>query len=155
MMDDIPLRARQSSLGDASRYLDVGYEPLYPFGYGRSYTEFKYANLRLSTQRAKLNDTIQVSVDLTNTGKMEAEEIAQLYTRDLVASLTRPVKELKGFKKIRLKPGETTTVTFDLPINSLGFNNSQMRYVVEPGAFKLRVGGDSQSGLESNFEVVE
>ena len=155
MMDDIPLRARQSSLGDASRYLDVGYEPLYPFGYGLSYTEFKYANLRLSTQRAKLNDTIQVSVDLTNTGKMEAEEIAQLYTRDLVASLTRPVKELKGFKKIRLKPGETTTVTFDLPINSLGFNNSQMRYVVEPGAFKLWVGGDSQSGLESDFEVVE
>ena len=86
---------------------------------------------------------------------MEAEEIAQLYTRDLVASLTRPVKELKGFKKIRLKPGETTTVTFDLPINSLGFNNSQMRYVVEPGAFKLWVGGDSQSGLESDFEVVE
>jgi beta-glucosidase len=155
MIDDIPLRARQSSLGDAARYLDIGYEPLFPFGYGLSYTEFKFANLRLSSQRAKLNDTIHVSVDLTNTGKMEAVEIAQLYTRDLVASLTRPVKELKGFKRVQLKPGETKTVTFDLPIHTLGFHNSQMSYVVEPGGFKLWVGGDSQSGLESAFEVVE
>jgi beta-glucosidase len=155
MIDDIPPRARQGSLGDAARYLDIGYLPLYPFGYGLSYTEFKYANLRLSSQRVKLGDTIRVSVDLTNSGQMEAEEISQLYVRDVVASLTRPVKELKGFKKVRLKPGETKTVTFDLPVNSLGFHNSEMRYVVEPGTFHLWVGGDSQSGLQSEFDVTD
>jgi beta-glucosidase len=103
----------------------------------------------------KLGDTIRVSVDLTNSGQMEAEEISQLYVRDVVASLTRPVKELKGFKKVRLKPGETKTVTFDLPVNSLGFHNSEMRYVVEPGTFHLWVGGDSQSGLQSEFDVTD
>jgi beta-glucosidase len=153
LINDIPLRARQSSLGDAARYLDIGYLPLYPFGYGLSYTEFKYSNLRLSTQRANLGDTIQVSVDLTNAGKMDADETVQLYVRDLVASLTRPVKELKGFQKIHLKSGETKTVTLNLPVSTLGFHNSQMRYVVEPGTFHLWVGGDSQSGLESEFEV--
>jgi beta-glucosidase len=155
LIDDIPPRARQSSLGDASRYLDIGYEPLYPFGYGLSYTEFAYANLRLSAPKAKRADTVRVQVDLTNAGDREAEEIAQLYVRDLVGSLTRPVRELKGFQKVRLRPRETRTLTFDLPIASLGFHDSTMRYVVEPGGFKVFVGGDSRATLEAGFEVVE
>ena len=154
LIDDIPPRARQSSLGDAARYLDIGYLPLYPFGYGLSYTEFKYANLRLSSPRVTRGDTMQVSVDLTNAGDREAEEVAQLYVRDLVGSLTRPVKELKGFKRVRLGPRETKAVTFDLPASSLGFHDREMRYVVEPGAFRLWVGGDSQSGLETGFDVL-
>lgn len=155
MMDDIPLRAYQGSLGDAARYLDIGYLPLYPFGYGLSYTEFKYANLQISSKRIKIGDSIKVSVELTNSGQMEAEEVVQLYVRDLVASLTRPVKELKGFKRIRLEPDETKKVTFDLSSNILGFHNSDMKYVVEPGRFNLWVGGDSQAELMAEFEIVK
>ena len=153
-IDEIPERAPQSSLGDAARYLDIGYEPLYPFGYGLSYARFQYSNLRLSSARVRAEDTLRVSVEVTNTGKQEAEEMAQLYVRDLVASLTRPVKELKGFQKMRLKPGETRTATIEVPCRTLGFHNRQMRYVVEPGRFQLWLGGDSQSGLAAEFEVV-
>jgi beta-glucosidase len=155
LIDDIPPRARQSSLGDASRYLDIGYEPLYPFGYGLSYTSFRYANLRLASERVKRDGTLRVEVDLTNTGDREGVEIAQLYVRDLVASLTRPVKELKAFQRVRLAARETKTLAFDLEADSLGFHGRDNRYVVEPGAFRLWVGGDSASGLEGGFEVVE
>ncbi len=155
LIDDIPLRARQSSLGDAARYLDIGYEPLYPFGYGLSYASFRYANLKLASDRVKRSDTLRVQVDLTNTGARAADEIAQLYVRDLVGSLTRPVKELKGFSRVRLAAGETRTLTFDVPVASLGFHDASMRYVVEPGAFRLWVGGDSRASLEAGFEVVE
>jgi len=155
LIDDIPLRARQSSLGDAARYLDIGYEPLHAFGYGLSYTSFRYANLRLAPARAKRSDTLQVLVDLTNTGARAGDEIAQLYVRDLVGSLTRPVKELKGFRRVRLAAGETRTLAFDVPVAALGFHDRSMRYVVEPGTFRLWVGGDSQSGLEAGFEVIE
>jgi beta-glucosidase len=153
LLDDIPLHARQSSLGDASRYLDIGYLPLYPFGYGLSYAEFKYANLRLSAQRLRLGETLRVTVELTNAGSVEAEETAQLYIRDLVGSVTRPVKELKGFQKVRLKPNETKTLNFELPAQALGFHNRQMQYVVEPGTFHIWIGGDSQAGLEGEFEL--
>jgi beta-glucosidase len=155
LIDDIPPRARQSSLGDASRYLDVGYEPLYPFGYGLSYTEFRYANLSLTPARVGRGDTLHVRVDVTNAGPRGGEETVQLYVRDLVASLTRPVKELKAFQRVRLAAGETKAVELDVPVSSLGFHGRDMRYVVEPGAFKLWVGGDSHSGLEGGFEVVE
>ena len=155
LIDDIPPRARQSSLGDASRYLDIGFEPLYPFGYGLSYTEYRYANLRLSAERVGKADTLRVLVDVTNTGSRDGLEIVQLYVRDLVASLTRPVKELKAFQRVRISAGETKVVELELPVASLGFHDAAMRYVVEPGAFRLWVGGDSASGLESGFEVVE
>jgi beta-glucosidase len=155
LIDDIPPRARQSSLGDASRYLDIGYEPLYPFGYGLSYTSFRYANLRLASERVTRDGTLHVELDLTNTGEREGIEIAQLYVRDLVASLTRPVKELKAFQRVKLAARETKTLAFDLEAASLGFHGRDNRYVVEPGAFRLWVGGDSASGLEGGFEVVE
>jgi beta-glucosidase len=154
MIDDIPRKAYQSEPGDAARYLDIGYLPLYPFGYGLTYTQFKYDNLRVSSRKVRLADSLQVSVDLTNTGSREAVETPQLYVRDLVASLTRPVRELKGFQRVTLAPGQTRTVTFNVPVSSLGFHNREMRYVVEPGEFRVWVGPDAQSGPETGFEVV-
>jgi beta-glucosidase len=153
MMDDIPLRARQSSLGDAARYLDIGYLPLFPFGYGLTYTGFRYSNLRVGTARVPITGVLRVSVDLSNVGPREGEEIAQLYVRDLVGSLTRPVRELKAFRKVALKPGETRTVEFEVPVGSLGFHGRDLRYAVEPGQFRLWIGSDSQSGLTAEFEV--
>jgi beta-glucosidase len=154
MMDDIPLRAYQSSLGDAARYLDIGYLPLYPFGYGLSYTEFAYANLKITSDKIRLGDALHVSVEVTNAGDVEAEEVVQLYVRDLTASLTRPVKELKGFERIRLKPKETGSVVFTLSSAALGFHDNEMQYVVEPGKFNLWVGGDSQADLMAEFQII-
>jgi beta-glucosidase len=153
MIDDIPLRAYQASLGDAARYLDIGYLPLHPFGYGLSYTTFVYANLKVSQDRIRIGETIFVSIEVTNTGEMEAEEVVQLYIRDLTASLTQPVRELKGFERIRLKPKETKIVHFDLSSKILGFHNSAMQYIVEPGKFHLWVGGDSQTNLMAEFTI--
>lgn len=155
MIDDIPLRAYQSSLGDAARYLDIGYEPLYPFGYGLSYTQYEYANLKLSSDRIKLNGSMKVSVEVTNTGDMEAGEVVQLYIRDLAASLTRPVKELKGFERISLKPNETKTVTFDLSTDDFGFYTNEGKYLVESGKFNLWAGGSSEAELMTEFEIVK
>ena len=155
LIDDIPVHAFQHSLGNTSHYLDIGYLPLYPFGYGLSYTRFKYNDVKLSAEKIKIGEKIGVSVDLINAGGVEAEEVVQLYVRDLVASITRPVKELKGFQRIRLKPGERRTVILDLSSQDLGFHNADMKYTVEPGKFHLWVGGDSQSGLMAEFELVE
>ena len=155
MIDDIPVRAYQSSLGDASRYLDIGYKPLYPFGYGLSYSNFDYANLKLGKTILTVGGILDVSVDVTNSGIFEAEEVVQLYIRDLVGSRTRPVKELKGFRRIRLKPGEIKKVKFQLDTNELGFHDPEMRYVVELGKFDIQVGGNSQSGLTDSFELMK
>jgi beta-glucosidase len=151
MINDIPQRAYQSSLGDAARYLDIGYLPQFPFGYGLSYSQFVYSNLHIVSEKIRLGETLKIEVQVTNAGPMEAEEVVQLYIRDVTASMTRPVRELKGFERIRLKPQEAQTVSFDLSSKNLGFHDSSMQYVVEPGRFQLRVGGDSQSGLRSSF----
>ena len=155
MIDDIPVRAYQSSLGDAARYLDIGYEPLYPFGYGLSYTRFAYSKLELEQTELKVGDVLNVSVEIKNSGGFDAEEVVQLYVRDLVGSRTRPVKELKDFIRIRLKSGEKRKVMFELDTHELGFHNQDMHYIVEPGHFDVQVGGSSQSGLKGTFEVVE
>jgi beta-glucosidase len=155
MIEDIPLRAPQSSLGDAARYLDIGYLPLYPFGYGLSYTKFAYENIRVLPERIRIGERFKASVKVTNIGEMEAEEVVQLYVRDLTASLTRPVRELKGFERIRLKSRETKTVVFDLSTESLGFHNIRMQYVVEPGKFHLWIGGDSQADLMAEFQLID
>ncbi len=155
LIDDIPVEAGQTSLGNTSFYLDAGFDPLYPFGYGLSYSTFRYGNVRLSSAELKKNDVLTVECDLTNTGEYEATEVVQLYIQDKVGSVTRPVKELKRFTRIQLKPGETRTVVFDLPVEELAFWNIDMVRVVEPGDFGLWVATDSQSGDEFLFKVVD
>ena len=137
-----------------SGYLDVTNEPLYPFGYGLSYTTFEYADLKFSAETMHPDEELTVSVSVTNTGQYAGKEVVQLYIRDLVGSITRPVKELKGFQKIELKAGETKTVTFGLTTDDLSFYNSDLKYVYEPGAFRVFVGGDSKNTLESGFELI-
>jgi len=127
-----------------SNYLDVSNEPLYPFGYGLSYTTFEYGDLKLSNTLAKGNQTIKATIMLRNTGKYDGQEVVQLYIRDLVASVTRPVKELKGFQKIALKAGETKQVTFNITPQELKFYNSDLKYDWEPGEFEIMVGTNSK-----------
>lgn len=153
LLNDIPVEAGQTSLGCTSFYMDAGFDPLFPFGYGLSYTTFKYSNVKLSSASLKKNDVLTVTFDLENTGKYEGTEIAQLYVQDKVASVTRPVKELKRFTRVNLKPGEKKNVTFELPISELAFFNIDMAKVVEPGDFGLWVAPNSQLGEEVFFKV--
>lgn len=136
-----------------SKYLDIANTPLYPFGYGLSYTNFALSNIRLSATQIAPNGSLNVSVDVQNTGSREGTEVVQLYIRDLVGSITRPVKELKGFERVSLNSGEKRTVTFTLKPEHLGFYNAQNKFVVEPGDFKVWVGQSSADGLESSFTV--
>jgi beta-glucosidase len=139
-----------------SKYLDVSWTPLFPFGYGLSYTQFRLSNLQLSARRIQPNGRVTASVEVENTGKRAGDEVVQLYIRDVAASVTRPVMELKGFQKITLRPGEKRRVEFTLAPEHLGFYNREMRFVVEPGEFKVMVGNSSadEHGLETSFEVV-
>jgi beta-glucosidase len=137
-----------------SNYLDVTNEPLYPFGYGLSYTTFSYGDLRLSAPSFKAGESIEATVRVTNTGKYEGKEVVQLYTRDMVGSITRPVKELKAFQKINLKPGESREVTFTLTAEDLKFYNAALQYVAEPGAFKLFIGSNSRDVKEADFKLL-
>lgn len=137
-----------------SKYLDVDWKPLFPFGYGLSYTKFEITNLRLSAQRIPSTGRLAVTVDVRNTGKRAGDEVVQLYIRDQVASVTRPVKELKGFQRVTLQPGETKQVEFMLGSEQLGFWNRQMRFVVEPGEFRVLVGANSEDVIEASFEVL-
>ncbi len=154
-LDEVPLEASQTSEGSSSSYMDVGAQPLYPFGYGLSYTTFKYGKPQLSADALSAKDVLTVTFELENTGKYEGTEVAQLYVQDKVASVTRPVKELKRFTRVTLKPGEKKTVTFELPISELAFWNIDMVHTVEPGDFGLWVGPDSQTGEEVFFKVVD
>ena len=127
-----------------SNYLDVSNDPLYPFGYGLSYTTFSYGDVKLSSNSAKGNQTLTATVAVTNSGNREGKEVVQLYIRDVVGSVTRPVKELKGFQKISLKPGETKTVSFSITPNDLKFYNNELKYDWEPGEFIIMIGGNSR-----------
>ena len=153
LLNDIPIKAGQTSLGCTSYYLDTGYGPLFPFGYGLSYTKFEYANIAIDKAEYAEGDTIVVEYDLTNTGNYDATEVAQLYVRDLVGSVVRPVKELKRFERVELKAGETKHCRFELPVAELAFWNRDMEYVVEPGNFQLWVAGDSATGEPLAFAV--
>ncbi len=137
-----------------SNYLDVENSPLFPFGYGLSYTSFQYGDLKLSSTTLKTTGTIRASITVTNTGNYDGEEVVQLYLRDMVASIARPVKELKGFQKIFLKKGESKLVSFTIGIEDLKFYNAALKYVTEPGDFKLFVGGNSQEVKEGSFKLV-
>ncbi|MFQ5501858.1 MAG: glycoside hydrolase family 3 N-terminal domain-containing protein [Phycisphaerae bacterium] len=137
-----------------SKYIDIPSTPLYPFGHGLSYTEFRFGNLKVEPKRIGPAGRVRVSVEVENIGAREGDEVAQLYVRDLIGSVTRPVKELKGFRRIRLNPGEKKTVEFTLTHLDLGFYDRNMEFVVEPGVFKVWVGPNSVEGPESEFEVV-
>jgi len=142
---------RPTALGGwCAKYIDIPTEPAYPFGYGLSYTTFNYSNVKLLPGDGKGTYT-RVAVTVTNTGKYEGEEVVQLYVRDEVASITRPIKELKGFEKIKLNPGESKTVTFDVKDEQLGFYNNQMKFIVEKGDFTLMVGGNSRDLQEIKY----
>lgn len=137
-----------------SRYIDIANDPLYPFGYGLSYTSFKYTALKLNKTVMSDTDTLIVGFTLMNTGNDDGEEIVQLYIRDMVGSVTRPVRELKNFKKVFLKAGEQKNVTFSLTIDDLKFYDINMEYLAEPGKFKLFVGGNPTDLLEIEFELL-
>jgi beta-glucosidase len=136
-----------------SKYLDLPVTPLYPFGHGLSYTTFGYSDLRLSPPRIGPTGSVSVSALVTNTGAREGADVAQLYIRDEVASITRPVKALAGFRRITLRPGAAARVEFVLTAAQLGFYNEAMRFTVEPGRFRVFVGPSSAEGLEGSFEV--
>lgn len=136
-----------------SKYLDIPNTPLYPFGYGLSYTTFALRDLRLSKTTIKPDGSVEASVEVENTGRRAGDEVVQLYIQDIVASVTRPVRELKGFERVTLRPGEKRRVSFTLTPKHLGFYNREMRFVVEPGDFKVWASTSSVGGLESKFTV--
>ncbi len=136
-----------------SNYLDVSNAPLYPFGYGLSYTSFSYSDISLSSATITANQTITASITLTNTGNVAGKEVVQLYLRDMVGTSTRPVKELKGFQKIELKPGEARKVSFTISVNDLKYYNYDLKFVAEPGDFKVFIGGNSRDVKEAGFKL--
>lgn len=138
-----------------SRYMDAPNDPLYPFGFGLSYTTFKYSHLKLSTTKMKMNGKLEVSLTLKNMGNRDGAEVVQLYVRDLIGSVTRPVKELKGFQKIFLKAGESKNINFTLTANDLAFFTRDMSFKAEPGNFKVFVGTNSVDCVESGFTLME
>jgi beta-glucosidase len=138
-----------------SKYIDAPYTPQFPFGYGLSYTTFRYANLKLGARQIRPDGSIKVSAEVENTGARAGVEVVQLYIRDVAASLARPVRELKGFRRVALAPGERKVVEFTLAPEQLGFHDRAQRFVVEPGEFRVWVGPNSAEGLEGSFEVVK
>ena len=162
-MGQIPIHYNVKSTGrpfDAvnkytSKYLDSPNEPLYPFGFGLSYTQFEYSSIALNDKIMTKNSPVEFSVVVKNTGAVAGEEVVQLYIRDVVASVTRPVRELKRFEKINLKAGEQKTVKFTLSVNDLTFYNPQNLPVWEPGAFEVFIGGNSLATLKTQFSLVQ
>ncbi|MDO5988057.1 glycoside hydrolase family 3 N-terminal domain-containing protein [Flavivirga amylovorans] len=150
-MYEIPVGAWQSSLGNDSHYLDIGYKPHFPFGFGFGYTDFRYDKLKISKDTIGFNDALHVKVSVTNTGERPGKEIVQLYTQDVVGSITRPVRELKGFQHVSLNVGETKEVTFSISVKQLEFTNHKKIHAAEEGDFNLWVGPNAASGLKDTF----
>ncbi len=155
LLNDIPAEAGQTSLGCTSFHLDDGFYPLLPFGYGLSYTTFKYSDLTISSTSFSKGDIIKVTCKITNTGNVDGATVAQLYVRDLVGSIVRPVLELKDFRRLEIPAGKSVEVTFDLPTSKLEFYGLDNKSVLEPGKFHLWIAQDSnlKGAVESEFEV--
>ena len=153
LLDDIEAEAGQTSLGNTSYYLDYGAYPLFPFGYGLSYTSFAYSDLALDNASYAQDGVIRASCTLTNTGAREGTEVVQVYVRDLVGSLTRPVKELKHFERVTLQAGESRRLEMEIPVSDLAFWGLDGTKKVEPGDFQLWIAGDSNSGEALSFSV--
>jgi beta-glucosidase len=144
-----------TKLGYNSNYIDVGPYPLFPFGYGLSYTRFEYGPVELSATRLRAKDVLAVRARITNAGDRAADEVAQLYVRDVAGTLVRPVRELRGFRRIHLEAGRSQIVEFALPMDELAFFNNQEQRVLEPGKFEIYVGGSSLAPLAGSFEIVD
>jgi beta-glucosidase len=153
-IDDIKVRAPQTSLRMTSQYLDAGYQPLFPFGYGLSYSSFSYSDISVSQRAVRIGEPLTIRAVVTSTGKVPADEVAQLYVQDLVGSVTRPVRELKGFQRIHLEPGERREVAFKLEPGALAFHGGDMRLVTEPGDFHAWIGGSSEADLRADFTLI-
>lgn len=154
-LDEIPLEAPQTSLGNTSFYLDSGKDPLYPFGYGLSYSKFEYSNLSLSAKQLTMDGVLTAKVTIKNSSNVDGVEVAQLYIRDLVGSITRPVKELKSFQRVSLKAGESKTIEFKITSDDLAFYGTDMTKKAEAGDFKLWIGTNSQEGLQGEFVLIQ
>ena len=152
-LDDLPVRAVQSAHGMTSHHLDAGYTPLFPFGFGLSYGQISYSDIELSASSVGMEETVRVEAVVTNDGDVAANEVVQLYVRDLVADVTRPVRELKGFQRLRLSPGESRTVTFELGAGDLAFYGQDMTLITEPGQFHVWIGGSSDTDLRAEFTL--
>jgi beta-glucosidase len=136
-----------------SNYLDVSNDPVYPFGFGLSYTQFSYGEIKLSKTDILSTDSLNLTIEVTNTGSRDGAEVVQLYIRDLVGSITRPVKELKGFQKINFKAGEKKTVHFTIHVKDLSFYKSDLSFGYEPGKFQVFVGGNSRDVKQAEFTL--
>lgn len=154
-LDQIELEAGQTSLGNTSFYLDSGKDPLYPFGYGLSYSTFEYSNLSLSASSVPMNGVLTVKVILKNISNVDGTEVAQLYIQDIVGSVVRPVKELKGFQRVSLKAGESKTIEFTLTTDDLAFYGRDLVKKAEKGDFNVWVGGNSDASLKGAFSVTD
>jgi len=154
-IDDIDAHAPQLSTGMTAFHLDAGYTPLFPFGHGLSYATFEYGDIRVSASEVEVEETVTISAELTNSGDVAAEEVVQLYVRDLVGNVTRPVKELKGFRRVRVEPGQSITVDFDLHTDDLAFYGRNMQRVTEPGVFHAWIGGSSETDLRTEFRIID
>lgn len=153
-IDDIDPKAQQLSLGMTAFHLDAGYTPLFAFGHGLSYTSFEYSDIRVSNTDMRLGESIDVCCNLRNTGEVRSEEIVQLYVRDLVGNVTRPVRELKAFRRVPLDPGRQVVVDFRLHTDDLAFYGRDMKLMVEPGEFQVWIGGSSETQLCAAFRIL-
>lgn len=154
-LNKIPREAAQSVMGHTSSYLDVAPSPLFHFGYGLSYTTFELSDIAIEKSAVTADDTIRVSVVVTNTGDVDGTEVVQLYTGRKTASVTQPMKELKDFQRVTLKAGESRKVEFEVPVSRLAFHNRDMVLTTEPGKYTLTIGTSSQDGLKCYFKIVE
>jgi beta-glucosidase len=149
----IPMGNPTEPTGYTSKYIDVDFTPEYPFGYGLSYTDFEYSNLRLDHKKLNKDGVLTVSADIRNRGRRGGEEVVQLYAHPVTASVVQPVRLLKGFRRILLQPGEMQTVTFTIAARDLAYHNQQMQLVAEPGRYQVWIAPDSVRGLEGVFTL--
>ncbi len=155
LIDDIPVRAMQTSIGNVAYHLDAGFTPQWPFGFGLSYTEFEYSNIRMNAHEFRDGDKLEISAELRNAGDTAATEVVQLYVRDLVGNVTRPVRELKGFRRVHVEPGESAIVEFQLDSSDLMFCGRDNTPILEPGEFHAWIGGSSEAELRTEFRIID
>jgi beta-glucosidase len=148
-----PAKSQFKAQGYSASYVDMQNAPLFPFGYGLSYTEFEYSDLKLLTPEVEMGGVVKVSVKVTNKGKYDGDDVAQLYVHDVVAETTRPVRELKGFERLSLKAGEAKVVEFAIPTSDLAYCHSDMSWKADKGDFKVWVGADAEATLEGKFSI--